>query len=58
MDIEDELLSVLATVIIQRKKLRKRSKSTGDGFSGFTEKERESDLLKHESRVPSYELNA
>ena len=41
MDIEDELLSVLATVIIQRKKLRKRSKNTGDGFSGFTEKERE-----------------
>ena len=40
MKSEDELLCVLAAVIKQRKKLRKRRKNTEHGFSRFTKKER------------------
>ena len=40
MDSEDELLCVVAAVIIQRKTLRKRKEKTEYGFSRFTEKER------------------
>ena len=41
MDSEDELLCVLAAVIIQRKKTTKKErKHRVNGFSRFTEKER------------------
>ena len=40
MDSEDELLCVLATVIIQRKKLQNRIEHSEYEFSRFTEKGR------------------